>query len=126
MRPVILVVDSQVSATSCWRQFLAQFACGVMEAVTIGDLDQLTTRRQSLVVTLNVETNHLALEAALQIHEQSPRAPVILVVQAGSEELAVAAFRAGVSDYFHFPGEELPLLAAVNRLRASRVGPWQP
>jgi DNA-binding NtrC family response regulator len=115
MRPVILLVDSQVSAAFCWKQVLGMCACDVVEA-GVAEVGKWTNPERPVLVVVNVHSTQDALQAVHDIRQTEPGLPLVLIVRTGTEQLAVSAFRAGISDYFHLPGEETALLAAVQLL----------
>ena len=56
-----------------------------------------------------------AFEIVAQIRDRDRRFPIILVTCQGSEALAVAALRSGLTDYFQHPFSFQEFFAAVNR-----------
>jgi DNA-binding NtrC family response regulator len=56
------------------------------------------------------------LESVRTIRARHTSPPIVLIVPTGSEALAVAAFRAGVADYFRPPFSTTELVATADRL----------
>ncbi|HUZ03107.1 MAG TPA: response regulator [Thermomicrobiaceae bacterium] len=54
------------------------------------------------------------LQALVRIHQRAPSLPVVMLSNAGSEQAAIAAFRAGVTDY-------LPIAPGIADVAARRV-----
>ncbi len=61
------------------------------------------------------------LNALQKIRRVSPTLPIILITNSSSEALAVAAIKAGVSDYFITPYSHKELLISINRHMATRI-----
>jgi DNA-binding NtrC family response regulator len=55
------------------------------------------------------------LEGARQIRRRYRHVPIILTVSQSSEELAIAALRTGISDYFKWPVASTELIASIKR-----------
>ena len=64
-----------------------------------------------------------ALQFARLIRQWTPRVPIMMVTAPGSEELAVAAMRAGVSDYFKAPVQPGELGEGILRQLDDRSAP---
>jgi DNA-binding NtrC family response regulator len=62
------------------------------------------------------------LEMAWEIHELQPAVPLLLIVSHSSEELAIAALQAGISEYVKYPFAAQELVRAVNRCLGSSEG----
>jgi DNA-binding NtrC family response regulator len=64
----------------------------------------LTTERPSVVIVIQDENPpETSIGSVALLRQRFPTVPVVLVATRGSEQLAVAAFRAGVSDYLNWP-----------------------
>jgi DNA-binding NtrC family response regulator len=116
MKPLVLVVDSQLTAFPCWKRVLGAIPCELLEATATANLSQWLNSPRPRAILLSFCGHQDAIRTALQVHNLDQCLPLILVVAQGSEELAVAAFRAGVTDYFHMPGDESALREALLRL----------
>lgn len=114
MRPLVLLVDSQIPAYAHWRQNLETIACERFET-TLTDLKQQLDSPRPRMLLLTYGDDHEALSAVRQVHQVDSRVPLLLVVAEGSEALAVSAFRAGVTDYFHSLRDEAALHETLER-----------
>lgn len=92
--------------------------------IVIGDadrvLDSLKRALHSEAIDLIIEMVQRGLEPQIiervrKLRAQDESVPILLVVEQSSEDLAIAAFRAGVTDYFRQPVHLESLLAAVKR-----------
>ena len=64
----------------------------------------LTTERPSVVIVIQDENPpDTCIGSVVLLRQRFPTVPVVLVAPRGSEQLAVAAFRAGVADYLSWP-----------------------
>src|SRR5262245_12520011 len=72
-------------------------------------------RADAVVVSSSGASECEGLAAARRLRREHPRLPVILLAFPGSEDHAVAALRAGVSDYLKAPATPDELLASVER-----------
>jgi len=120
MRPIVLLVASEVSAPARWRQSLG-IECELVETSAAAGIGAWVKASRSAVMVVRFEENHEGILAAARIRQICLGLPIVLVVGHGSEQLAVSAFRAGITDYFHVPEEEGAMLAAVRRLMAVRA-----
>jgi two-component system NtrC family sensor kinase len=77
--------------------------------------------KPDLVITDQNMPDMTGLELIRQLKREYPFLPVILMTSEGSENLVVAALRAGASDYLIKPFEAELLLAAVGRALAERA-----
>src|SRR5258708_8176885 len=125
MRPLVLLVDSQVSASSCCLLGLDTIGCERIETTNLAEVGQWIDSPRPRIILLPFCGHEAALQTALQIRQMDKGLPVILVVAEGSEGLAVAAFRAGITDYFHAPGEQRPLQEKLRCWIAARSAPCQ-
>src|SRR5262249_9115250 len=66
-------------------------------------LKAMQTRPTDAVVVSSGDAEQDALSMARQVRREHPEVPVVLVVSRSSEDLAIAALRAGVSDYLRAP-----------------------
>jgi DNA-binding NtrC family response regulator len=77
-----------------------------------------------LIISASLEVAGDGLEVARQIRCWDRRVPLILIATNSSEELAIAALRAGVNDYFKQPFSFAEVVMSVRRCLANRP-PWQ-
>lgn len=105
MRSIVILVASEVSAPARWRQSLG-IECELIETSAAAGIGAWVKASRSAVLVVRFEENHEGLLAAARIRQICLALPIVLVVAYGSVQLAVSAFRAGVTDYFHVPEEE--------------------
>jgi DNA-binding NtrC family response regulator len=92
----------------------------LIEARTIAEVISHPEARMAIIcAAVDAESS---LCSVFQLRRANRNIPVILLVREGSEELAVAALRARVDDYFHVPAETCSLLRAVQ----AKVGATDP
>lgn len=103
---------------------LGTVPCELLESSAPANLSRWLDSPRPRVILLNFCGHQDAIRTALLVHDLDHRLPLILVVAQGSEELAVAAFRAGVTDYFRMPGDESALLKTLLRLTVSSGGAY--
>jgi DNA-binding NtrC family response regulator len=116
MRLVILLDNSAGVAQSLGQRELRSLACSIAEIANSSEIDHLISVATPHLLVLPVPDSRQVLAIALAIRENHSGIPLLLAVSCGSEELAVAAFRAGITDYFRLPGEESELLHALQLL----------
>jgi len=114
MLPAILVRDCESLCKSPW---IAQLeSCG-FRIVQEKELRVSPVLGQSpprlIVVAAPPQRPEDGLRVAVEMRQLAPGLPVILLVEKSSEEIAVRALRAGITDYFHMPAELPEFLQAV-------------
>lgn len=115
MLPLVLLVDSRIKALAHWNHKLRAFGSELFEVMTLEALRKRIACSRPGMILLGFRGDEEAVSIAHQIHRMHDRLPLILVVAEGSEGLAVSAFRAGVTDYFHALRDEGPLLETLER-----------
>jgi DNA-binding NtrC family response regulator len=75
-----------------------------------------------IVAVIPITKTEQPLAAAAKLRRSIPRIPLVIVVERGSEDLAIAALRLGVSDYFHMPQDEAQFRIALREIRDSAIG----
>lgn len=84
-----------------------------------GLIEEIEKRPPDLVVvTLPGADARERLDAVRRIRRRNPGLPIVLIARDSSEELAVAALRAGASDYFRHSTPANELIAGVERCLA--------
>jgi DNA-binding NtrC family response regulator len=114
---VALLVGSDRDTTGELAQLLTRNGC---RTVTSGGTEGMARAIRTVVPDLLVLAPaagevHACLDAVRPTRTGRPRIPVILVVTESSEELAVAALRAGVDDYLRWPTTREAVAAAIER-----------
>ena len=119
-KPVAVVLDGD----DVRRRVLGQIlhVCGV-EAVVASDLTDLVRllrlRRPRLVVVGATRFDAVdGLEAAHAVRRGHDSLPIVLITTHSSEDLAIGALRAGVTDYFREPLSAAELTSRIERCLA--------
>jgi DNA-binding NtrC family response regulator len=94
-------------------------ACGFTLEAT-GDFTQAASlcrvlQPKAVLVACDETTRDEALRAVADIRRSGPGLPILFVVEHGSEAFAVAALRAGVTDYLRYPLDRQELAASLTR-----------
>jgi len=85
---------------------------------------RVTRQRPALVIVGHVpEGAWDGVEVAQRLRRWDRVLPIVLLAQPGSEELVIAALRAGVNDYLKFPCSGADLEASVQRCLATVAAP---
>ena len=118
----ILIVEAQAAVRQCLKTLL--LPCGsVVEALGPTDAIRILQRQSPDLILVNASLQGArdGLALAQHIRKQHNTTPLILLTANGSEELAIAALRAGVSDYIKLPVAPEELLSRVrDQLSISR------
>ena len=86
--------------------------------------DRLGSRRPALaVVACDADRPLKGLDAVRRMRESDSRLPIVVVAESSSEELAIAAIKAGVTDYFKVPFDVRDLAASVRDLAVTSPDP---
>jgi DNA-binding NtrC family response regulator len=122
---VALVAVRESGSRQAVLQILRSWGCEIVEAPHAESvLHHVETTGLDLVVLgASLETPRDGLDAVPEIRHRNRRVPVILVVADGSEELAVAALRAGVDDYFNQAARPDDMAAGMSRCLARSSPP---
>lgn len=113
--PVIAVIgSSQYASLGCLRRLNAN-SFRIAELDATANLSRIAKEHAVVLVILTCSSTHFAdcLAVLRNIQELVGPVPIILVAEHSSEELAIAALRAGVSDYFRLPVACDAILASV-------------
>lgn len=120
MSPIFILVDAQLLGTPCWKRALGMCACECVETLQVAEKERWRHLPSRTVAVIPISDSIEAIRIVSKIQQMNLNSPVLLIVREGSEQLAVAAFRAGVSDYFHLPEEEMELAGTLRQLTGSR------
>jgi DNA-binding NtrC family response regulator len=120
--PVILVVDGAGEVRSRLARLLAGGCGALLEVCDPERVLQTVRERLADLVILGAADSPAGdrLTLARAIRRLSPLLPLILLVKTSSEELAIAALRAGVTDYLARACADEELTASVRRCLAER------
>ena len=116
MRPIILLDVSGGAAQALCCAGSAAPIDAIAELSSASDLHRQMNAPFPRLYILRVSERRQILDLVSSIRECYSNIPLILAVSGGSEELAVASFRAGITDYYHLPGEEEQLLDTLRVL----------
>lgn len=117
-RPAILVGGRNESSRRSIRDLLLQHGYEVLEAWdTAGVLRAFRHKRHVdlLVLSADLDETEGRMAAARQVRQWDRHVPLILMVTKSSEALAIAALRAGMSDYLKEPFSAEELFASIRR-----------
>ena len=122
-KPVILLAEADENLRKRMQGLLIEQKFSVIEAGDQTGILRTLRHKQNidlLIVNASLSRSCDGLEAARQIHHWNPRLPVIILATHSSEELAITALKAGVTDYFKQPFSCEDVLGAVRQLRQVR------
>jgi DNA-binding NtrC family response regulator len=126
-KPTILFVTTQASL---YHAVPAQLRRQGYAVHTASDPSQVVrawhTRPGDLVLLGAPPRAEAAVALAAQLRRQWRTVPLLLLTTHSTEALAIAALRAGVTDYVRFPAEEAGLLARVQHCLAEAAPPAPP
>src|SRR5262249_44391241 len=74
-----------------------------------------------LIVSTGLDVANDGLDVVQLLHQWDRKPPVILIAANSSEDLAIAALKAGVADYFKQPFSFTALLASVHRCLLTKL-----
>jgi DNA-binding NtrC family response regulator len=117
MRTVAVIVAGANGSTGLWRRRLEADKLTVVEAVQLEDAARAASFGQSEVVLVSSQDGSTAgvIEMARQLRARAAHLPILLLVSESSEECAVAALRAGVTDYLRDSCDPRELVNGVRR-----------
>jgi DNA-binding NtrC family response regulator len=121
--PIILVVAADQPLRQCLRDLTLRIGAELAESPGKSLLSRHFENAHPALVVIGPAVEHQwdALHIARLIRQWADRVPIVVVTGHGSEELAVAFMRTGVSDYFRVPfdpndlGERIRGLLAGSR-----------
>lgn len=114
-KPRILLIDEQPARRSALKKALLSTEFTVAEADRLVKIPDLDREKLALVVLVCDQYRSHQLVALSGIGATLPHTPVFVVAPSSSEELAIAALRAGVRDYFRAPYSLVELLTAIHK-----------
>jgi DNA-binding NtrC family response regulator len=116
-KPVILILEANEARGKDWRGLLLRHGYEVIaSSTTTTTLQFVQNQNPDLILFGSTRKNTgNTLEIARQIRQWDKRVPLILIVEDSTEELAIAALKAGVNDYFKSPFAGDELVASIQR-----------
>jgi len=118
-RPQVLLQHEDNKVRLMWRQKLVGVGFAVHDAPSIREVVRIIGKEDHPEIIVCGEfhdSSDASFELMRQILEQRPHMEIIFVATHGSEELAIRAFRAGVTDYIRQPLDLEDLVASVTRI----------
>ena len=121
-KPIILIAEPEVCVRRSLTRKLRQQGYEIHEYSHQSNLLHAMDMQKSDLIILGTVDHEISevLSAAEEIRHIHNDIPIILIVENGSEELAVAALRAGISDYYKKPIKFPQLLSAIRNLLDSQ------
>ena len=120
-KPAILVAERDDAQRRTLTDLLLREGFRIKEERDVsGVLRALRNQHAFSLLVINASLRHHGdgVELAGQIHQRSSNIPVIVIAIPSSEELAVAAVKASVTDYFRAPLSLEDMLTSVRRCLA--------
>jgi DNA-binding NtrC family response regulator len=125
-KPAILLAEHDETLRKRWQVLLSDWGAEVIVLSDIGADCRAWQERQDLdllILNPSFKVPDGGLEVLHGLNRFDPHPPVILLMANSSEELAIAALRAGVSDYLKAPFSDQELLSSVQRCLARERRP---
>jgi DNA-binding NtrC family response regulator len=121
-QPIILIVERDDILRRRLKQAFLPYGFAVVESSDkTAILQNLPSSAVDLVIIGSLENGSRdGLELARQIRELDRNLPIIFIAAETSEELAIAALRAGINDYYKQPYSFDDLASSVNRYLSRR------
>lgn len=116
-KPAILVAERDDTLRRRLKEALLRRGFGIIESSDkTGILQNFSNPATDLIIVGSLENGSWdGLELARQIRRLNRNLPIILIATETSEELAIAALRAGINDYFKQPYSFEDLVSSINR-----------
>ncbi|MBI3795658.1 MAG: sigma-54-dependent Fis family transcriptional regulator [Deltaproteobacteria bacterium] len=117
-KPVILLAERDEALRQRLHSFLVNHGFEVLTSSDLTGLLRTLRQQQSLdllIVSTGIEVNGDGSDVVQFLRQWNCKPPVILLAVNSCEELAIAALKAGVADYFKCPFSFIALLASVQR-----------
>ncbi len=114
MNTVLLSV-ADFSARRELTRFLSSRRCGVTESNLEGFDNGDASSAELFIVECSTDEVRYGLGLIERFRSLNPRAPVIACAVRSSEDVAIAAFRLGVKDYFRWPVHQREFFRSIDR-----------
>jgi DNA-binding NtrC family response regulator len=115
-KPIALIVAANRLLESL-RPALSDNGLDMVEAACTDACDRVCSRRPAVAfVASGADRPHDGLDVVRRMREFDAQLPIILLAETSSEDLAIAAIKAGVTDYFKVPFDAVDLAASVHAL----------
>jgi DNA-binding NtrC family response regulator len=115
--PHLLIIRDDEQNLQDLKKLLLPKKYGLTEVPLHADLEPFFQREKpDLVIVCSSDVSNAGeLQSTAEIRRQDRNVPIILVTQFSSEARAIAAFRAGINDYFKIPYSGKSLLESIGR-----------
>ena len=112
-----VIVDSNAGRHACVSATLTAAGCAVHSCADLAALasDSARVEPDLVIVAFESGTAAAALAATAALRARDRRVPIVVIVAGGSEDIAIAALRAGVTDYVRDPVDPDALTTTVRR-----------
>lgn len=116
-KDVVLIAARDGRLRAAWRRLLADRGSEVIEVLDVTSVLESAQARPLDLIILGASLSRPrdSLDVVRRIRSRDSRVPIILVTSAGCEELAIASFRAGVTDYLNERSSLEELAASIDR-----------
>jgi DNA-binding NtrC family response regulator len=113
----ILVADADATRRGTVREAIAAAGCSLREVSTPNEAASVCRTAEPSAVLFGCDGRGAegVFAAVAAVRRLAPHLPILLIVENGSEALAVAALRAGVTDYLRHPIDGRELTASLAR-----------
>ena len=107
-----------------WREVLSPLARDGFEITEVSSLASLIERfdrqqPQLVVLTFSAAAYTDVLAVAARLRQKAPGLPIVVGVRDSTEATAIAALRAGVTEYLRNPGDAVMLATVIRRCRSA-------
>jgi DNA-binding NtrC family response regulator len=126
-KPAILIAEHDHILRQRLKEVLLRHGFAVIESADkTGVLRNFPNPAKALIIIGSLDNGSWdGLELARQIRRLDRNLPIIFITTETSEELAIAALRAGINDYFKQPYSLEDLVSSVNRYLPGFLYPQQ-
>jgi DNA-binding NtrC family response regulator len=116
-KPVVLLAAEDQGLHQIIKRLLLRQDCRVAESPRSTEATGYSHERNGDLVIIGSSADHPwgGVALAAKIREGNDRVPIILITANSSEELVIAAIRAGITDYFKLPLEPEELTRSIAR-----------
>jgi DNA-binding NtrC family response regulator len=116
-KPAVLIAEREKTARQAFKEPLLRRGFAVIESTDKNAaLEKLRTPSIDLILIGSLENGAAeGLELARRIRNSNRNLPIIFIASESSEELAIAALRTGVNEYFKQPYSLADVVTSINR-----------
>ena len=114
-QPSVILFESSVAVTDAICEPLMERGVRVSRAISKASLLTLLDGRDLVILGPSIVRSESILELAQAIRLSAPRIALLVLASESSEDLAIAALRAGINEYIKYPFASGELTEAVRR-----------